>query len=1142
MKDIPTNPAPDSAEYDSENGNQNTVRPFLECVAKAYTSRFGKDGFPNAEECCFVFPNKRAGTFFTKYLKDCNTSSWMLTPEITTISDFVTDISGRLVNNRIDLIFLLYNCYCEILDPDLKPEHRDKLVSFDSFRKWGETVLRDFNEIDMQIANAGVSSKEIFKNVADFKRISSSFLTPEQRKVIEEYFGYHFSNDYDARFWTDLSYKQTDESSENGNDPKGKRKTFLRDKFIELWKILYPLYTLYHKRMKERNLISSGGVYRVAVEELGDAIENRDIDRLRRLLPCKKLIMVGFNALSIAERQLFNHLKSLTTAEIYPDLKGSDKNFTDFVWDATGPVLHGDRDNSAGRFVYLNKKKYPTPEWVEEFMKPSHTDSLPPVLEAVASPSGVMQVKIATRIIKELHDKIKDKPFDEARVALVVPDENLLLPLLYSIPKELKNVNLTMGYPLRLTAVTSFMALLRRLQLSRRDSKAHDGFNAEQVSDILSHPIAQSLFPTPAINKFIRRIEREHINVLKYDVDFIELQDIKLKISDDDIRSPFEILFKPLPKNAASEEVIKYLDDILLILEATLSDSKTSFLNTPAASSYTKPLIKGNLELQHVVAWREALRCFSDSIREYNVKLGVAATLTEAYRLLQAEIVALEGEPLKGLQIMGMLETRALDFDYLIVVGLNDRTVPGRMRQRSFIPNIVRMGYGMPPNTYQEDLFGYYFYRMISRVKHATFIYDSRITGFTGGISRYLQQLRYIYAGKNLKNIEYKFGLPPREGILKTVSKKTPMTSRRLNEFFEAENPEKVRKLSASMLKTLTACPLKFYYKGLLNIDDHPAPTPAIDPITEGNVIHGVMQDLYVPEKEMQKKWLGEGSKEGLRPLMITKEYLEYLLSEEGREEILQMVKERILTEYYHRSPDSEWPNESDIQAGIMRNLVCDVLRYDLRFAPFNIYGVEVSEIVDYLLPDGRTVKIKYIIDRIDDIDEQDPRIDEETSKRRLRIVDYKTGRSNIETDSIPHLFESDYRKDNLLQLMLYSMLFNVHREKEGLEPINIQPRIYPVGRLNLRSQSFKQYFKGDKKGEYYREKKDSDRVPLINNIFIEDISKEIDDDNAPDLMSSFKEELDRCLTDLFDPEIPFEAKPDESKCRGCVFFNICGS
>lgn len=1111
------------------------IRPFLESVAKAYLSRFGKDGFPNAYECCFVFPNKRAGTFFLKYIKE-NAREWMLAPEVTTITDLVTRLSGRIVNNRIDLIFLLYNCYCELLDPQLPPEEREKLVSFDSFRKWGETVMQDFNEIDMQIADSGRKAEEIFQNVADFRNISSSFLNEEQRKVIEEYFGYHFSDSYDSQFWTSLNYKSPETSN-------GENKNFLREKFIELWKILSPLYNLYHQKMEKEHIISSGGAYRIAVERLSEAMDVEDGETLRELLPFKKMVMVGFNALSVAERQLFNILKKIRSVDIYEAPEGSDKYFVDFLWDATGPVLR-DFENSAGRFVRINRSHYPSPEWTKEFINLSDTDSFPATLEAVGAPSGVMQVKIATEIIKNLHSQIeerkketdsKENPFDEARVALVVPDENLLLPLLYSIPKEIPNVNLTMGYPLRLTAVTSFLQLIRKMQLARRDSKDYNGYNFEQVSDLLSHPLAHSIFPTEAISRFLRRMQILHISVVKFGKDLAELERSNHHPKKDtgarDLKRALNTIFKPLDKNASSEEVIRYYDDILALLEDSINYKSGT-------------LLKGNLELHHIIAWRDALRRFEDSIRRHQVKLGIGATMAEIFRLLQAEVVAFEGEPLKGLQIMGMLETRAIDFDYLIVVGLNDRTIPGRMRQRSFIPNIIRMGYGMPPNTYQEDLFGYYFYRMLSRARHATFIYDSRITGFTGGISRYLQQLRYIYAKDRLKQIDYKFKLSPTDYSEVEISKKSELASRRLDEYIKDERTEGYRSLSASLLKSLTACGVKFYFKGILDMTDNPAPTPSINRITEGNIVHKVMQDLYVRDKALQKKWLGEsGGTEPTAPIEISEEYLKNLLTDEGRAEILEMVKKEIMDQYYHRGPDAEWITDSDIQAVIILNQICDILKYDLSFAPFRIFGVEINEKVDYTLPDGRKVTIKYIIDRIDDINDlnkEDSEVIDKEVRKNLRIVDYKTGGSGIEASSLESLFDSDYRKDNLLQLLLYSLLINLHREQLGQAPINFRPRIYPVGRLNLRKTHFKQFKTGERKGEWYRDKNDKDRVPIIGDFFIEDIQS-MPDGETP-VIDSFRHLLDKCLMELFNKDISWKAIPKPDECHGCVFFNACSS
>lgn len=352
--------------------------PFLKSVARAYVERYENSGV--LSDTCFVFPNKRAGTFFLKYLQDI-TDGLRFAPCVTTISDLTADLSGRVVNTRLDTLFLLHKCYCEIVSPHLTPEGRDEYLSFDAFRRWGETVLSDFNEVDIHLAPADA----LFKNLFDFRSIASTFLTPDQRALVEEYFGYRVSKQYDDdRFWLEFGERYaeldgTTDVSSSGDTP--------RSRFIHLWKVLSPLYERFHAALAQRGLTTSGGAYRLATENLETAI-NAGQEEASRLLPYRKMVMIGFNALSMSERKLFGLLKSIGQNDAHDDA------FADFIWDSTGPIL-SDRRNSAGRFIAINRRDFPSPDWVTPYMELSKATTLSPEIHAISSPSKVMQVKIA---------------------------------------------------------------------------------------------------------------------------------------------------------------------------------------------------------------------------------------------------------------------------------------------------------------------------------------------------------------------------------------------------------------------------------------------------------------------------------------------------------------------------------------------------------------------------------------------------------------------------------------------------------------------------------------------------------------------------------------------------------------------------
>lgn len=229
--------------------------PFLKSVAKAYSSRYS-----DLSEFCFLFPNKRSSIFFIKYLHELNKDRMLLSPEVKTQVEFVGDLSGRVVASRLDLIFLLYESYREMLGFGIAdPEG----VEFDSFRSWGETVLSDFSEADQYL----VDVESLFKNVKDYREITSNFLTEEQKNVLAEYFGRTDFGDTDG-FWKNFDGEENELSE-------------VKRKFLYLWRIMFPLYESLNKKLESLGLATTGGMYKKGVERLRK--------RVLELCPIKRL-------------------------------------------------------------------------------------------------------------------------------------------------------------------------------------------------------------------------------------------------------------------------------------------------------------------------------------------------------------------------------------------------------------------------------------------------------------------------------------------------------------------------------------------------------------------------------------------------------------------------------------------------------------------------------------------------------------------------------------------------------------------------------------------------------------------------------------------------------------------------------------
>ena len=278
-----------------------TVTPvretFLGAVAAAYA-----DSFKDLSDFCFLFPNKRAGTFFLKNLSECIADNrTLLAPRVMTIADFVTEVSARLPAPRIDLVFRLYNVYRRLLHRDGSLATEEAVLEFDRFAPWAEVLLSDFNEVEQYDVDAG----KLFHNVRDYQEISSNFLTPEQIEVMERYFGYSPTVEGVERFWRSLRIEDEDQ-------------TELRSRFVRLWQLLPELFSSLLEDLERDGLCLPGSTYRLALRNARDS----------ESLPggWRRIVAVGFNALSTTEQLLFDTLRKLPSSDGTPCME--------FFWDA----------------------------------------------------------------------------------------------------------------------------------------------------------------------------------------------------------------------------------------------------------------------------------------------------------------------------------------------------------------------------------------------------------------------------------------------------------------------------------------------------------------------------------------------------------------------------------------------------------------------------------------------------------------------------------------------------------------------------------------------------------------------------------------------------------------------------------------
>ena len=707
----------------------------------------------------------------------------------------------------------------------------------------------------------------------------------------------------------------------------------VKGRFVKLWNILFPLYESFGKRLKEKGMAYEGMVYRSLAQDLKAGVSVKDI--LEPVFPdTVKYVFVGLNALNECEKLLLRRMRDARVAE--------------FCWDYVSPMIK-DGENKSSFFMKKN---------LEEFPQAFETDAdglTVPRITVIDVPSSVGQAKLAPWILGQTTG-------DSVETAFVLPDESLLMPLLSSVPPSYKNINVTMGYPMSGSAIYTLLDALGALQM--RLWKRPDGW-------YFYHAAVRDVFTSGLFREMLGEEEIQRVEAVKAAAKYyIPLKDLR--------GGPvLDMIFRPViedvkavsaQQNHRTEE---YFQEVVGLVGRTLTGKEDMLLELDFAK-----------------------RCHT----ELNILKGTdldvlpATHLRLLQRLLQGISVPFRGEPLKGLQIMGPLETRALDFRYLVILSANEGMFPRRSVSSSFIPPELRKGFGLPTYEYQDSVWAYYFYRMIQRPEHVWLIYDSRTEGLKSG-----EESRYI------KQLQYHFGVSL-ERLTAAPSMQTPEPEEEIGKTQEDVDTVRNKLLSATALNSYTECPAKFYYQVVKGLKAEDEVAESLDSRMIGNVFHHVMQDLYGKAKLITPQMIDAFKKDvkGLKAL-IREKVLEEIHSIEvtGR----NLVLEEVILDY-----------------------VLSTLRHDASLlasvsgtAGFRIIGLE-----EHYYGTLGGFKLHGIVDRLDSYKDGE-----------LRVIDYKTGSVSNEKNVI-------YPKI-LRQLHIYNILCH---QQPGLSGMQLVDSIYSIQHL----------------------------------------------------------------------------------------------
>ncbi len=803
------------------------------------------------------------------------------------------------------------------------------------------------------------------------------------------------------------------------------RRTALKERFISLWDVLGNIYKGFRESLASQNIAYEGMMYRHVIEHL-------DVDKL----PYEKYVFVGFNVLNKVEHTLFTQLKDAGKAVFY--------------WDYDEFYMKENRQavtHEAGEFIRRNLRDFPSPLSGELFKNLSK----PKEVHYIASSTENAQARYLPQWIRN------NLTTPEKETAVVLCNEALLQPVLHSLPAEVKHVNITMGFPLSQTPVYSFLIALLELHTHGFNFKS-GRYTFQSVVTLLKHPYTRQLTgQAELLEKELTRNNR-----------FYPLPG---ELGKDEFLTR---LFTPLSGNLnLCIRLSETLQQVASIYQANTSGTE----DTDAFNQlYRESLFKAYTTINRfrTLIEEDELTVQSETFRRLLVKV------------LSATNIPFHGEPAIGMQVMGVLETRNLDFRHLVLLSVNEGQLPKSGGDSSFIPYNLRKAFGMTTIEHKIAVYAYYFYRLLQRAERITLMYNTSSDGLNRGEwSRFMLQFLIEWPHPITRQF-LEAGQSP-QGTSPITVEKTPDVMRRMQSLFDVRaNPK--AKFSPSALNYYLDCPLKFYYRYVAGLSAPDEVSAEIDSATFGSIFHYAAEHIY-------KDLTTHGK-------VINKEALETLLRNEVK---LQDYVDTAFKKLFFNVPQNEKPEYNGVQlinSAVIARYLKQLLQNDLRYAPFTFIAseMEVDEPIDIQTPKGVIKsRIGGIIDRMDSKD------------GTLRIVDYKTGG---DADTPPHvesLFIPDKKRSNyVFQTFLYAAI--MCRKQPTMK---IAPALLYIHRAATET-----YSPVIQMGEPRKPKE-----------AVEDFSK---------YEKEYRERLQGLLEEIFNPEKSFTQTEIIEKCTYCDFKALC--
>ncbi|MEM6719856.1 MAG: PD-(D/E)XK nuclease family protein [Bacteroidota bacterium] len=838
----------------------------------------------NISELTLVLPSKRAGVFLKHELSQ-QIQQTSFAPDILSIEELVEQISGYTSVSNTELLFEFYSIYKELTPKEAQEP-------FDTFSKWAQILLQDFNEIDRYL----ISHKDIFNYLSAIQRIQQ---------------------------WS-----------------PDKEPSDLMNNYLKFWDKLEHYYDALTERITQKGIAYQGLVYREAVDSLEFYLQKNED---------KKHYFIGFNALNTAEEKIIQEFLEVGLAEI--------------LWD-TDHVFFDDPEHDAS--LFLRRHRY---EWNyfqnHDFSWIADNFSAKKHIEIIGVPKNITQAKYIGEILQTLQKE--DETLQD--VAVVLGDEQLLIPCLNSLPSEIERLNITMGFPLKDIPLATTFNNLYLLQEHYRN----DAFYYKNIINVLSDTNLRPLF------------QQKDTNIAADIIQYIQSNNI--------IYVSTEVIVERFPT---------HLQEIATLLFTYWNDKpKAAIQNCVKLIRHVKAkLIEDReqhlLALEYLYRFNEVFNQVQLLTKQHNYITDIKSLLALYKEIISTETLDFKGEPLQGLQLMGMLETRVLDFKTVILSSVNEGILPSGKSNNSFIPFDLKKQFNLPTYKEKDAIYTYHFYRLLHRAENVYLLYNTEADGLNGGErSRFLMQLETYNMPHHTLTQNVVIPEVPKIEYVPQIVKKEASVLQRLKDIAN-------KGFSPSALTSYIRNPIDFYYQKILGINEYEAVEETVAANTLGTVVHDTLELLYKPF---------EGQ-------IITEKDIKAMFAK-----VEELVVENFKKTY----------GEGNIHRG--KNLIIFNVakRYVSNFLQQEIQTLKSGKTLR-ILQIEQTLKAKVDIPELDfpvHIGGKVDRVDELDGV--MRIIDYKTGKvSQGDVEIVDwDLLTQDYKFSKSFQVLAYAYMI---QQKQGLQ------------------------------------------------------------------------------------------------------------